>query len=408
MLKTLSIYIHYPFCEFKCPYCDFNSHVSNSIDYQAYLNAYCQELDFFFKKIGNRKITTIFFGGGTPSLMPEIMIEKILAKINQLWQFDENCEITLEANPSSMEAKKFSQFSKLGINRLSLGIQALNQEDLNFLQRKHSLTQALDAIELAKKNFDNFSFDLIYARPNQDLNSWQKELNLALSFQSKHLSLYQLTIEKGTKFFSDFHQKKFILPNEDLASEFYNLTNDILIQNNFDHYEVSNYAKQIKSIANDQKNNQNFHVDYRSKHNLAYWQSDEYIGIGAGAHSRINFLDQTNRFAIMMIHQPSAWLKKVNESQAGIQKLESISNQQLIEEILLMGLRINMGIEIQKLEKLINLNFSQIFDQQKLTKLITQDLIKITDNRILIENKNWLLLNSIIFKLINCLKCQDQ
>ena len=157
MLKTLSIYIHYPFCEFKCPYCDFNSHVSNSIDYQAYLNAYCQELEFFFKKIGNRKITTIFFGGGTPSLMPEIMIEKILAKIAEKFTILENCEITLEANPTSVEAQKFADLKKIGVKRLSLGIQALNPDDLKFLGREHSVNEAENAIQLAQKYFTNFS-----------------------------------------------------------------------------------------------------------------------------------------------------------------------------------------------------------------------------------------------------------
>lgn len=243
MLKQLSIYIHYPFCKAKCPYCDFNSHVQSEINHQDFLECYNLELEFFAKKIGKRKITSIFFGGGTPSLMPSFLVAGILEKISNLWIIANDCEITLEANPTSVESQKFKDFKELGINRLSLGIQAFNGEDLKFLGRQHSLQESIAAIELAKKFFNNFSFDLIYARPKQKIEDWRKELMQALEFSTNHLSLYQLTIEKGTQFFSDFKRQKFVMPDENLASEFYDVTNETMNGNGFEHYEVSNYAK---------------------------------------------------------------------------------------------------------------------------------------------------------------------
>jgi oxygen-independent coproporphyrinogen-3 oxidase len=384
MLKQLSIYIHYPFCEAKCGYCDFNSHVQANIDHQKFLEAYCLELDYFVKQIGRRKIKTIFFGGGTPSLMPEFLLAGILEKINQVFEVDKNCEITLEANPSSVEINKFVNFKKIGINRLSLGIQAFNTDDLKFLERVHDYNQAIKAIEVCQKNFDNFSFDLIYARPKQSIESWLEELNFALQFNTKHLSLYQLTIEKGTKFFSQYQQKKFSLPDENLASELYLTTSQIMLEHGFDNYEVSNYA---------QKN-------FQSQHNLAYWKSLEYLGIGAGAHSRITYQNEKNRRAIMMIHQPNSWLKKVFEQQNGIQTNEVIEPKILIEEILLMGLRLEQGIDIKEFEKLTKQNFYEVFNKKMLEKMQDNGLI-ILENQILkIPQNKWLILDMIISSII--------
>ncbi|MFM2200382.1 MAG: hypothetical protein RL769_437 [Pseudomonadota bacterium] len=384
MLKQLSIYIHYPFCEAKCGYCDFNSHVQANIDHQKFLEAYCLELDYFVKQIGRRKIKTIFFGGGTPSLMPEFLLAGILEKINQVFEVDKNCEITLEANPSSVEINKFVNFKKIGINRLSLGIQAFNTDDLKFLERVHDCNQAIKAIEVCQKNFDNFSFDLIYARPKQSIESWLEELNFALQFNTKHLSLYQLTIEKGTKFFSQYQQKKFSLPDENLASELYLTTSQIMLEHGFDNYEVSNYA---------QKN-------FQSQHNLAYWKSLEYLGIGAGAHSRITYQNEKNRRAIMMIHQPNSWLKKVFEQQNGIQTNEVIEPKILIEEILLMGLRLEQGIDIKEFEKLTKQNFYEVFNKKMLEKMQDNGLI-ILENQILkIPQNKWLILDMIISSII--------
>ena len=389
MLKQLSIYIHYPFCKAKCPYCDFNSHVQNEINHQDFLECYNSELEFFAKKIGKRKITSIFFGGGTPSLMPSFLVAGILEKIVKLWTVENDCEISLEANPTSVESEKFKQFKKLGINRLSLGIQAFNAQDLKFLGRQHSPQEAINAIELAKKNFSNFSFDLIYARPQQTIENWRSELLQALEFSTNHLSLYQLTIEKGTQFFSDFQRQKFIMPDENLASEFYDVTNSIMISKGFEHYEVSNYAKK----------------NYQSRHNLCYWKSEEYIGIGAGAHSRICFESENfnKRNAIMMIHQPQAWLQKVKEQRVGIQSIQTVENIELIEEILLMGLRLKEGIAIAKIEEIINKKFTEIFEIKKLAQLQKQNLVMITDERIIIPQNRWLVMNSIISKVCECI-----
>lgn len=383
MLKQLSIYIHYPFCEAKCGYCDFNSHVQANIDHQKFLEAYCLELDYFAKLIGPRVVKTIFCGGGTPSLMPEFLLSGIFEKINKVFEVDKNCEITLEANPSSVEINKFANFKKIGINRLSLGIQAFNADDLKFLERVHDCNQAIKAIEVCQKNFDNFSFDLIYARPKQSIESWLEELNFALQFDTKHLSLYQLTIEKGTKFFSQYQQKKFTLPDENLASELYLATNQIMQNHGFDNYEVSNYAKK----------------NFQSQHNLTYWQSQEYLGIGAGAHSRITYQNEQNRRAIMLIHQPNSWLKKVFDQQNGIQTNDIIDNKALIEEILLMGLRLKEGISIKNFEQLIGQKFSAIFDQKKLAKLLNNSLLIEDDKRLVIPQNNWLVIDQIIANL---------
>ena len=383
MKKNLSIYIHYPFCKSKCPYCDFNSHVKDGIDHERFLRAYESELEFFAKKLNNRKIVTIFFGGGTPSLMPIFLVEKILKKISQLWCIDENCEITLEANPTSFEDAKFKDLRLIGINRLSLGIQALNDEDLKFLGREHSSKEAIKTIETAAKIFENFSFDLIYARPKQTLEQWSDELMRAINFGTKHLSLYQLTIEKGTKFFSEFRQKKFQMPDENLSAEFYEMTNQVTSDNGLQLYEISNYSKKKFECA----------------HNLVYWQGGDYLGIGAGAHSRIYIDGEKERSAIAMICEPNIWLKKVEESGAGIQKVEKISAEELLEELILMGLRLREGIENEIFQTHFERKFTEIFDFQKLQILADQGLIEFSENQIKIPHQSRLLSNAIIKKV---------
>ena len=388
--KSLSIYIHYPFCKSKCPYCDFNSHVKDGVDHERFLQGYLRELDFFAAKVDARKIKTIFFGGGTPSLMPIFLVEKILEKISQLWQMDEDCEITLEANPTSFEAEKFKEFRKIGINRLSLGIQALNDADLKFLGREHSASEAIETIKTASKIFDNFSFDLIYARPKQSLEAWKTELEMAISFGTKHLSLYQLTIEKGTKFFSQHQRGEFVMPSEELSAQFYEMTNKITKDNGFELYEISNYAKK----------------SYQCLHNLVYWQGGDYLGIGAGAHSRI-YLDENfsanSRRAIMMIHEPMAWLKKVEETGAGIQVDEKIASDELLEELILMGLRLKDGINDEIFQSHFGKKLSEIFDFEKMRILENQGFIEIKEGSIKIPDKSRLLTNAIISKLVNLL-----
>ena len=363
MLGDLSFYIHYPFCKSKCPYCDFNSHVRDNIDHAGFLRAYQREIEFFAPHLKGRKIKTIFFGGGTPSLMPLVLVEKILEKIATCWEVDKACEITLEANPTSFEASKFLDFRKAGINRLSIGVQALNDADLKFLGREHSAKEAISVIKKASEIFENFSFDLIYARPQQTLAQWSQELKQALEFNTKHLSLYQLTIEKGTKFFGDFKQKKFQMPDENLAADFYEMTNETTAQAGLELYEISNYAKK----------------NFECAHNLVYWQGGDYLGIGAGAHSRVFLDEEISRQAIMMTHEPMAWLRKVEEQGAGIQTKETF--QQFF------------GKKLQ-----------EIFDFTKLQSLVNEGFIAIDDVRIKITDKGRILSNTIIAKVASAVK----
>ena len=380
----LSIYIHYPFCKSKCPYCDFNSHIFKEIDEMQFLQGYLNELQYFVPQLKNRQVKTIFFGGGTPSLMPTYFVEKILEKISKIWMVDKNCEVTLEANPTSFEATKFRDFKTAGINRLSMGIQALNDADLKFLGRQHSASEAISTIQTAGQIFDNYSFDLIYSRPNQTLNGWKKELQTAIALSANHLSLYQLTIEKGTKFYGQYLNKEFILPDENLAADLYEMTNKITSDNDLELYEISNYSK----------------AGFECKHNLAYWQSDDYLGIGAGAHSRVYLNDEKQRSAITMLHQPSAWVNAAIEKGVAIQKIEKVSQQELLEELILMGLRLKNGIDNQVFYKHFSKNISEIFELEKLQNLIKNNLIIISQDNIKITNQGLILANSIIEKVI--------
>lgn len=385
--KSLSIYIHYPFCKAKCPYCDFNSHVRENVENERFTTAYAKEISYFAPLIKNRKIKTIFFGGGTPSLMPTNLVESILSNIAKYWRIDKNCEITLEANPTSFESKKFLDFRSAGINRLSVGVQALNDEDLKFLGREHSSVEAIATIENAAKIFDNFSFDLIYARPNQSIESWRRELTQALKFNTKHLSLYQLTIEKGTKFFSLHKEKKFEMPSEELSAQFYETTNEIMYREGFEHYEISNYAKK----------------NFESKHNLVYWQGGDYLGIGAGAHSRLFFDNENQRTALMMTHEPTAWLTRVEETGAGIQTNTKITQNELIEELILMALRLKNGLQKENFYEITKKNFDEVFDYNKLQKLEKQGFIRLGKSIKIPEDKR-ILCNAIIAKVCECVK----
>ncbi len=429
MTKNLSIYIHYPFCKSKCPYCDFNSHVRDGVSHENFLRAYETELDFFSEKLRGRKVTTIFFGGGTPSLMPIFLVEGILKKISEIWEVAEDCEISLEANPTSFEAAKFKDLRAVGVNRLSLGIQALNDVDLKFLGREHSAKEAMQTIETAAKIFENFSFDLIYARPKQALEDWDQELHRAINFGTKHLSLYQLTIEKGTKFFSEFQQKKFAMPDENLSVEFYEMTEEVTAGAGFEGYEISNYAfcklssspfssssslirrvEDLMSLSSEAKllrssalcakdDEERMGANYRCRHNLTYWQGGDYLGIGAGAHSRLYLDGEKNRSAISMLCEPNAWLKKVSESGAGIQKSEKISTDELLEELILTGLRLADGITSEIFQTHFEKNLEEIFDFKKLERLANQGLIDFSKNYLKISKRSRLLTNSIIEKI---------
>jgi oxygen-independent coproporphyrinogen-3 oxidase len=386
-----SFYIHWPFCESKCPYCDFNSHVRDHIDHDAWLNAYVTEINYYINIFGENRpeISSIFFGGGTPSLMKASQIEKILDVISKNFKVNKNIEITLEANPSSFETNKFKDFKNAGINRVSIGVQSFNETYLKFLGRKHDKSQAIFAIENAKKIFGNFSFDLIYALPNQNLDDWKNQLNFALSFDSPHISLYQLTIEKGTPFYSDFINKKFELPEESIQTDLYLYTVEKCLEHNLFRYEISNFSKQ----------------NFESKHNLNYWNYGDYIGIGAGAHGRLNFLESEKllKYSTVNIHSPENWLKSVEANNHGIQNKELMGNNEILEEIIFMGLRIKIGILLSKLQK-IGLDIEK---NQKLlsffNKLKEEGLMEFNTEYLKLTDKGLLLHNNICRRIFNLL-----
>ena len=379
-MKT-SLYIHWPFCESKCPYCDFNSHVREKIEFDRWQNSYLNEIGFYKNKLGNKKIDSIFFGGGTPSLMKPEMIENILIKVRDEFIVEDNIEITLEANPSSFEAAKFRDFKAAGINRVSIGVQSFDETALKFLGRRHDKTQAINAIEQAGKIFGNFSFDLIYALPNQNLDSWKKELDFALKFGSPHISLYQLTIEKGTPFYADYNKGKFKLPEEDLQTELYLATVEKCKEKGLERYEVSNFAKR----------------GFESRHNLNYWLQNDYIGIGPGAHGRVH--EGAAKVATMDIHNPENWLEAVEQRGEGIQSKETLSKKEILEELIFMGLRIRDGIKLEKFS-VLGFQFSETFDQSLIKKLCDEGLMEV-DSAIRLTDQGLLLHTNIVKKLLN-------
>lgn len=377
---NISLYFHYPFCLSKCPYCDFNSHVRAIIDHDTFENAYLKQIYHFSQKLPNRKVKTIFFGGGTPSLMQSSLVEKIINQVQKSWKVDNDCEITLECNPTSFEKEKFSNFKQAGVNRVSIGVQSLDDNELKFLGRQHCAKEAISALEEATKIFCNYSFDLIYALPNQTLKNWQKQLSKALDFDSNHLSLYQLTIEKGTKFYKDFQDKKFQLPNSDLAADFYEMTVNITKNKGLDNYEISNFAKK----------------GFESKHNINYWKGGDYLGIGAGAHSRIYFKENARK-SLVMIHNPDKWLEISCKGEIPIQQNREINKIDLLKEIILMSLRLKNGLTNEIINyHFKNLGIYDIFDKNKLEKLKEENLIYFDQNQVKTTQKGRILTDSVI------------
>ena len=332
--NKLGLYIHWPFCAAKCPYCDFNSYVSDSIDAARWREAYLRALDYYAEKMPNRALSTIFFGGGTPSLMSPGLAGDIIERAQRNWQVANDLEVTLEANPTSTEADKFEAFRAAGVNRVSIGVQSLRDDDLRFLGRMHSAQEAVQAIEIAASVFDRFSFDLIYARPQQRLQDWETELREALQYAGGHLSLYQLTIERQTQFYQDYRAGKFQMPEEELAADFYILTQEIMEEVELPAYEVSNHAR----------------VEQECRHNLIYWNYDDYIGIGPGAHGRITLND--GKYATRDHRAPETWLSRVEDNTHGAHPYEVLSPADQKEEALMMGLRLKGGVDVRDLDVL--------------------------------------------------------
>jgi oxygen-independent coproporphyrinogen-3 oxidase len=324
--QNLAIYIHWPFCKSKCPYCDFNSHVRESVEQERWKTALLAELDWMAAHTPGRTVTSIFFGGGTPSLMPPATVAALIDRVSALFATAPNIEITLEANPTSVETQTFPDFKRAGVNRVSLGVQSLNNDELKFLGRGHSATEALAAIALAQSTFPRYSFDLIYARPNQTCGTWEAELREALQYAGSHLSLYQLTIEENTAFHHAYAKGGFTLPDEAEAEALYRITESIMAERGLHAYEVSNYAQHGEE----------------SRHNLAYWQGTDYLGIGPGAHGRITV--NGARTATSTLKSPERWLKKTLRDGNGVEEWRDIPPDIEAEERLMMGLRLKEGI----------------------------------------------------------------
>ncbi|RYH04210.1 coproporphyrinogen III oxidase [Salipiger sp. IMCC34102] len=326
------LYLHWPFCQAKCPYCDFNSHVVDHIDEDRWARAYLSEIARLGAETEGRVLNSVFFGGGTPSMMSADLVDRLLRAIRATWPASNDIEITLEANPTSTEADRFEGYRAAGVNRVSLGMQALNDTDLRRLGRMHSVREAMRALDIARDTFDRISFDLIYARQDQTLQDWTAELTLALSFAGEHLSLYQLTIEDGTVFGARAARGQLRgLPDEDSGADLYFATQTLCEEAGLPAYETSNHAK----------------PGQESLHNRIYWQSGDYVGIGPGAQGRLTLGGA--RYATATPLAPLAWLRAVETTGAGEEPREALSADEHLTEMLLMGLRLTEGLDRTRL-----------------------------------------------------------
>ncbi len=374
----MGVYIHWPFCASKCPYCDFNSHVRGSFDQSQWAEAYVRELEHYAKLLPDKQVISIFFGGGTPSLMNPKTVSYIIDAVQKLWRISNDIEITLEANPTSVEIDKFKAFKDAGVNRISLGIQAFNDDDLKFLGREHNVQDAIKAIEIAAQVFDRYSFDLIYARPKQTLTDWESELKSALKYARGHLSLYQLTIERNTPFYMRASRGEFSIPDDIKGADFYNLTQDIMEDAGMPAYEVSNHAK----------------AGQECRHNLVYWNMVDYIGVGAGAHGR--FMMAGDKYASRDHSAPDIWLKRVQGNGHGSHDLELLSAEDRFLESMMMGLRLRDGISFERCTELSGLHFTSMIDQPKLDIICKEGWAQVTGDNIRLTREGMLRLNSII------------
>lgn len=372
------LYLHWPFCAAKCPYCDFNSHVSANIDQKIWRDAYLSEVERVAALTPDRVLNSVFFGGGTPSLMDPDIVADIIARIKESWTIANDIEITLEANPTSVEAARFKAYGEAGINRVSLGVQALNDADLRRLGRMHSATDARKAFDVARTHFDRVSFDLIYARQGQTLSAWKNELNEALAMAVDHLSLYQLTVEEGTVF-GERHARRQLkgLPEDGLAADMFELTRDLTDAHGMPAYEVSNHAKSGSE----------------SRHNLIYWRYGDYAGIGPGAHGRLTLGGQ--KFATEAARFPSAWLTSVAEGSVA-RSSERLSGEDQAQEYLLMGLRLKEGISLDRYEDLSGSPISFI----AIKELADIGMVRQEKDKLTVTDQGVIVLNAILERLL--------
>ena len=379
LTTPFGVYVHWPFCLSKCPYCDFNSHVRHGgVDEVRFLRAYETEIAATAARASDRTVSTIFFGGGTPSLMQPSSVQRILDCIAEHWSVAPDVEVTLEANPTSVEAERFRGFRTAGVNRVSLGVQSLDDAALKELGRLHSAQEALDAVAIARSIFDRYSFDLIYARPQQSLDAWTTELKRAITEAAEHLSLYQLAIEPDTPFFGLHKAGKLPVPDEDLARDLYDLTQAICADAGLPAYEISNHAR----------------PGAECRHNLVYWRGHDYAGVGPGAHGRL--IIDGRRVATETEKRPEAWLMRVETNGSGVTVSEKLTAGETADEYLLMGLRLAEGIDLDR----YNAISGRTLDPKRISILREEGAVETTaDGRLRVTQSGFPLLDAVVADL---------
>jgi len=378
MTDPLALYVHWPFCVSKCPYCDFNSHVRESVDQEMWRDALLADLAHEAAILPGRRLGSIFFGGGTPSLMPPATVAALLDAAERAWGFEPGIEITLEANPSSVEAARFADLAAAGVNRVSLGLQALDNQTLAFLGRAHDVTEGLAALGTAQRVFARVSFDLIYARPDQGLADWHAELARALSFGTEHLSLYQLTIEPGTRFQTEALAGRLVLPDDDRAADLFELTRALTASAGMPAYEISNHAR----------------PGAESRHNLTYWRYQDYAGIGPGAHGRRTGVATQRR------RKPENWIEAVARNGHGIEQEDALVPQERAIEAMLMGLRLAEGVDLDRIAAFGARPIAELADLPAIDALSAQGLLNRDGARLRATDAGMPVLNAILGQIV--------
>ncbi|MDC0344609.1 radical SAM family heme chaperone HemW [Alphaproteobacteria bacterium] len=376
------LYVHWPFCVSKCPYCDFNSHVHSTIDIPAYTAAYLQELTHMRALSVPRSLVSLYFGGGTPSLMPPSLVAAMIQKISELWSFAPQIEITLEANPHSTEIEKFQAFRDAGINRLSIGVQSFDDKTLRFLGRPHSAAEGKKAVQVAQKVFDRVTFDLIYALPDQTLNQWKDVLKEALYYGISHHSLYQLTIEPNTPFERLHQSGKLVLPEDSLQADFYQLTEDVMNEGGYSSYEVSNYAQPGAA----------------SQHNILYWNSQDWGAVGPGAHGRVT--TKEGRFALRRHRAPTIWQEQCVSQGHAMTHWEKQTALEQAEEYLMMGLRLKEGISLTVFEKIVGTTLPHFVQHENFSFLKEEGFLDVENGMLRATMKGRLCLGTVLKELL--------
>lgn len=377
--NDLALYVHWPFCVSKCPYCDFNSHIREQVDQAAWRAALLTDLAHEASRLPGRRLTSIFFGGGTPSLMPPATVAALIDAAARHWTMASDIEVTLEANPSSVEAARFGDLAAAGVNRVSLGLQALDDPTLAWLGRAHSVDESLHALSIAQSAFERVSIDLIYARPEQTLEAWLDELERALHFGTEHVSLYQLTIEPGTQFATRFARGELVPLDPDTAALQFEATRERMTAAGLPAYETSNHAR----------------PGAESRHNLTYWRYGNYAGIGPGAHGRRDGIATARR------RKPENWLRRVNEIGHGIEVEEPLSGRERAQEALIMGLRLTEGVDLARIGRLSQMPIDALVDRKAIIRLSHQGLVTFGDECLQVTDVGALLLDAILAEVVS-------